>query len=152
MMTARPPDDVNRRTFEGRHRKTIVVVEVFAPGRYQRVQRRIGDRIRFVDQQNVGALAERHMHQIAAIDLASAKAHIGASARDHVHQQGFSGTGVAAHDNDRGFKADLPDDFAERRLQRTAYARAAGAGSERIRLQLKMISRVHGCSVPPYPV
>src|SRR5712671_4974023 len=30
-MTARPPDDVNRRTFEGRHRKIIVVVDVFEP-------------------------------------------------------------------------------------------------------------------------
>jgi len=84
------------------------------------VQSRFRDRIRFVDQQHVGALAERNMHQIAAIDLARAQAHIGARARNHVHQQGFPGTGVAAHDNERSFKPDLPDDLAERRLQRTA--------------------------------
>src|ERR1700724_396819 len=47
-----------------------------------------------------------------------------------------------------GFKPDLHDGLAECRLQRTADARAAGVGSERIRLQLKMVSRVHGCSAP----
>jgi hypothetical protein len=75
------------------------------------------------------------MHQIAAIDLTRAKPHIGASARDHVHQQSFSGAGTAADDNDRGFKSDLPDDLAESRLQRTAYARAIGARGERICFQ-----------------
>jgi hypothetical protein len=84
------------------------------------VQSRIRDRIRFVDEQNVGALAERHVHQIAAIDLARAKSHIGASAANHVRQQGFSRAGAASHDDDRGFKPDLPDNLAERRLQRTA--------------------------------
>jgi hypothetical protein len=42
----------------------------------------------------------------------------------------------------------LPDDFAERRLQGTAYARAGGAAHKRICFQSKLIVRKHDCAAP----
>ena len=75
--------------------------------------RRIRQRVRFVDQQQIAPLARSNVREVTTIDAPHRQPHVDARALRHFRKQSFSRAGTSRYDDDRRLQPDLPDDFAQ---------------------------------------